>query len=302
MLEHRQPPNILRRLSKARFNSSDNEHLPNGLYSCNDKIYKMCKLYLKDCNSFKTANDIEWIIKCHISCNSHNAIYYLKCLACQEKTTYAGETNVIRLRNRISKQGNSPNLFDNHVFSCKQGKNMKEPYFELYAFMTLLKKKDICLHRKKVTSRNTTQWIEWNDFYWMYIIRSLRMHCLIRNLWQLVNTVYNIWMHFISYCADEMKGTSTLNVQFNIINIQINHFIKTILFLESNHIFTTYIYIYIYILLTIKFNYDKAIYITIDDEIQLCLCISRAHQYAFNILNFLFGVICYFTHTLRFPF
>ena len=74
VLAHRQPPNILRRLSKARFKSSDSDHLPNGLYSSKQKICKICKLYLKECTSFRTANDFEWIIKCHISCNSCNVI------------------------------------------------------------------------------------------------------------------------------------------------------------------------------------------------------------------------------------
>ena len=45
----------------------------------------------------------------------------------------------------------------------------------------------------------------------------------------------------IDISADDIKGTSTVNFQFNIINISINHFIKTFLSLESNHIFTTYL-------------------------------------------------------------
>ena len=56
VLAHRQPPNILRRLSKSRYNSSDNGYLPNGLYSCNRKIFKICKLYLKECASFRVDN------------------------------------------------------------------------------------------------------------------------------------------------------------------------------------------------------------------------------------------------------
>ena len=84
----------------------------------------------------------------------------MKCLECQGKTTYTGKTNVIRLRtNNGCKHGNSTNIFDSHVFSCKQGKNMKEPYFELYAFMTIKKESDLLaykafLHKKGYDTMN----------------------------------------------------------------------------------------------------------------------------------------------------
>ena len=156
VLAHRQPPNILRRLSKARFESSDNDHLRNGLYSCKRKICKICKLYLKECTSFRTANDFEWIIKCHISCNSRN----VKCLVRKGKTTYTGKTNIIRLRtnNHISgcKHDNFTNIFHYHVFACKQGKNLNEPYFELYAFMTVKNERDLLTHMKHSYTKKIT--------------------------------------------------------------------------------------------------------------------------------------------------
>ena len=93
VLAYKQPPNILRRLSKARFESPNKKVDKYGLFKCNNKACKHCNLYIQECTSFVTANSFKWSIKCHIACNSKNVLYYLKCKACNGKTTYTGKTN-----------------------------------------------------------------------------------------------------------------------------------------------------------------------------------------------------------------
>ena len=141
VLAHKQPPNLLRRLSNARFRNPINISPINGIFKCNNKICKICRLYIQECSSFITANNFEWQIKSHITCNSKNVLYYLKCKICQGKCTYTGKTNVLRKRtnNHISccRLGTGTNIFDKHVYACKAGKNVSEPYFELYAFMVV---------------------------------------------------------------------------------------------------------------------------------------------------------------------
>ena len=84
------------------------------------------------------SNNQEWIIKCKITCNSTNVIYYLKCNNCD--TTYIGKTNNLRLRmnNHISScnSGMSDNIFDNHVFNCLVPDKI-EPLFKVYAMIRL---------------------------------------------------------------------------------------------------------------------------------------------------------------------
>ena len=157
VLANRQPPNILRRISKALFSSENYDQLEPGLFKFHRKCCIKCKLYVQECQSFITANNYNWVIKSHIHCNSRNVLYYLKCLACQGQTTYTGKTNTLRSRtnNHITRcrLGNSCNKFDIHVFNCRQGKQIKEPYFELYAFMTIKHEEDLgeyelFLHRR----------------------------------------------------------------------------------------------------------------------------------------------------------
>ena len=137
----RQPKNLLRSLTTAQFNS--NHPLKKfGLFKCNDKRCLICKNnWLQQCTSFTTANKKLWTIKCEISCKSSNVIYYLVCFCCTLET-YIGKT--INLRPRINqhitecRHGNGMNKFDKHVYNCRLKNNVnKEPYFGLYALMTL---------------------------------------------------------------------------------------------------------------------------------------------------------------------
>ena len=67
VLALKQPPNLLRHLTKAEFLSNQflhNSTLTNGLFrfECND-ARMLCLLYKQECNSFITANGLRWHIK-----------------------------------------------------------------------------------------------------------------------------------------------------------------------------------------------------------------------------------------------
>lgn len=142
VLALRQPKNILRHITATKFQSVQSNITENyGLFKCDCKRCLLCKYYIVECTSFKTSNNINWEIKCHITCNSKNVIYFLTCLCCNYET-YTGKTNVFRLRmnNHISeiRTGNSTDRFDNHVMRCKEQHNItKEPFFKIYAFIIL---------------------------------------------------------------------------------------------------------------------------------------------------------------------
>ena len=125
--------------SKYLSNNSSEKH---GIFKCEDKRCKVCKLYLQECESFMTAKPYNWKVRCHVTCNSKNALYYLVCTSC-EKESNTGKTDDLRARtnNHITacRHGKSSDKFDNHVYKCqnKDGKIPREPYFRLYVFMVL---------------------------------------------------------------------------------------------------------------------------------------------------------------------
>ena len=149
----RQPRNLLRRLSKAEFsssNSTSDEHSNEpGLFRCNSNSCLLCKDgYIQQCKSFKTSNGFDWQIRCYINCNSKNVIYFLKCTSCNT-TTYIGKTNNFRKRlnghKSSSNLGTSSDVFDNHVFRCRKKKNYTaSPNFLVYALLTV-KHKELLL-------------------------------------------------------------------------------------------------------------------------------------------------------------
>ena len=144
MIAYKQPPNLLRQLTKASFATPSTiiEPKPNGLYRCNRRNCKLCQLYIQECTSFVCSNGKTWEIRSHITCHS---IYYLKCVWCDDDVeieTYTGKTNDFRLRmnNHISscKTGHGTDKFDRHVFDCRQKHpNSREPWFQVYAFFTV---------------------------------------------------------------------------------------------------------------------------------------------------------------------
>ena len=135
----KQPPNLLRHLSRAAFNSN-NDSRGNGIFTCGRPICDICTFYLQPCSSFITSNNTEWFVNSHITCHSKKVIYFLKCLSCDEKETYSGKTNDLRKRtnNHISscRHGRTTDKFDLHVFNCN--KDHVEPFFKLYVFIEVM--------------------------------------------------------------------------------------------------------------------------------------------------------------------
>ena len=140
VLALKQPPNLLRQLSRAAFTSIPRSPKEIGIVTCGRSICKICKYYLQPCKSFMTSNGIEWFVNSLITCSSKNVIYFLKCLSCNEKETYSGKTNHMRNRtnNHISdcRTGRTTDKFDLHVHECN--KSLTEPFFKLYVFVELM--------------------------------------------------------------------------------------------------------------------------------------------------------------------
>ena len=127
-------------------------------FKCNNKRCKLCKLYLQECKSFTTSNGFKWEIKCNISCNSRNVIYFLICNFCNHVSN-VGKTDILRDRtnNHITacRNGKSSDIFDNHVHNCAIEKNLelKEPYFKLYVFLKLNNYSNLRNYEKMFHSR-----------------------------------------------------------------------------------------------------------------------------------------------------
>ena len=136
ILATRQPPNLLRQLTSAKFDTKPISSNEKGIYKCENNNCKICRLYLMECKSFKTSNGTTWEIPTRITCHSKKVIYYQICTSCNV-TTNIGKTNNLRLRTNghISscRLGNSSDKFDNHVFACNKEK--EEPFFKLAVFM-----------------------------------------------------------------------------------------------------------------------------------------------------------------------
>ena len=135
-MAYRQPPNILRELTSAKFDTINKSRKPKGIFKCDNKKCKICKLYMVECKSFKLANNEIWEVPTHITCQSTKVIYFQICTGCDHESNI-GKTNNFRLRtnNHISacRLGTSTDKFDNHVYNCK--KDRSEPYFKIMILM-----------------------------------------------------------------------------------------------------------------------------------------------------------------------
>ena len=148
ILAQRQPKNLIRTLTSAKFISTSDNAIdkPIGVVKCDDSRCKICRLYLQAVSNFKLSNGKVWEIRCHITCRSNNVIYFLKCKFCGY-TTYIGKTEgdivkgfKVRMNTHIyeSKIGTSSCKFPRHVHQCmKQVNNPQEPYFEIYIMLQL---------------------------------------------------------------------------------------------------------------------------------------------------------------------
>ena len=132
----RQPNNILRQLTSAKFDDKFTKSKPAGTFKCQDKSCKICRLYLQECRKVTGQNGIEWIIPSHITCHSQMVIYFLTCLGCGVYSK-VGKTNCLRPRtnNHISEciSGVTSDRFDRHVYNCK--KDHIQPVFILNVLM-----------------------------------------------------------------------------------------------------------------------------------------------------------------------
>ena len=158
VLSLKQPPNLLRQLTRARFNSLPTDLKENGIFKCDNKRCKLCKLYIQECKTFTTSNNIEWEVRSRITCGSTNIIYFLKCISCEFKVTYTGKTNDLRSRmnNHTSacRLGNSSDQFDNHVYECcMQHNNAIDPYFQMFAFVKLREEKSLLTYEAHFHSK-----------------------------------------------------------------------------------------------------------------------------------------------------
>ena len=136
----RQPKNLLRQLTSAKFESNPSPRLV-GLKKCASKKCLLCKMYIIECSSFITSNNVKWDIKTEITCNSINVIYFLTCLCCKI-TTYIGKTNNMRKRMNCHiseiRTENTTDKFDIHVIKCKKDNQIiKEPFFTIKALIQL---------------------------------------------------------------------------------------------------------------------------------------------------------------------
>ena len=168
LVAQQQPPNLLRRLTKAEFNSlppAIDESNEWGLFKCKQASSncKICKLYIQECKSFICSNGVEWTIRSHVDCHSANLLYYLKCLWCPDTSnpeTYTGKTEDTRERmnNHMSDicTGNTTDRFDRHVHECRRKHRDRgniEPYFHMYAFYTIKNKDFLETHEKHLHNK-----------------------------------------------------------------------------------------------------------------------------------------------------
>ena len=78
ILAQNQPKNLLRFLSKARFNTGTNNFVQlNGLFKCKDKRWTICSLYVNEGNIF---NNMRWELRSHVNCKNNDVIYYSNCV------------------------------------------------------------------------------------------------------------------------------------------------------------------------------------------------------------------------------
>ena len=131
----RQPPNILRQLTTARFDTQKLNPKPPGIFRCNNGQCKICTMYLQECTAVTGKNGYHWTIQSHLTCHSQMVLYYHICLGCG--LSYVGKTNCFRERtnNHISesKSGKTTDRFDLHIFKCKT--NHLEPLFKTFILM-----------------------------------------------------------------------------------------------------------------------------------------------------------------------
>ena len=157
ILALKQPANILRQITRAKFTTEEKD-IEKGIFKCSNLRCKICIKYLQECKSFVGKNDKRWYVKSHITCHSKFVEYYLVCAFCG-KETYTGRATDLRERtnNHISdcRTGNTTDIFDRHVHECMKICNKyTEPYFKLFVYMELSDASKLDAYEKHLHSLN----------------------------------------------------------------------------------------------------------------------------------------------------
>ena len=159
VLAQKQPPNLLRQLTSAKFTSTRPEIKESGLFRCQSKKCELCQLYIQQCKSFIVADGTEWTIKSHITCHSKYVLYYLVCIFCDGETSKTGKTNNFRKRMNChrseSRSGVTTDVFDLHVHNCmKKHNRFEEPCFKIYAYFEVSDPKLLIPYEDLLHSKN----------------------------------------------------------------------------------------------------------------------------------------------------
>ena len=132
---YRQPPNLKRLLSKARYSAEEDSFTTS---TCKDPRCKCCQ-HLIIASEYKFKNQTDYFkIKSNFNCDSHNLIYVVICPTCNEE--YIGETGEgkSKLRDRVRtyrQHIRQPELavlkVENHLRECGNENFKIFPFFQL---------------------------------------------------------------------------------------------------------------------------------------------------------------------------
>jgi hypothetical protein len=112
----RQPPNLKRMLTSARFNSNPQEY---GVVKCGEARCKLCECIIEGKTYFFKRTGITFHIKAHMNCNTRNCVYVMECMGCN--FIYVGETNNLRLRVNLHRdhiKHDKGYYVSHHIHSC----------------------------------------------------------------------------------------------------------------------------------------------------------------------------------------
>ena len=136
----RQPTNLLRMLTSAKFNNDDDStnQIGNGIFRCKRSNCDLCRDYLMECKTFMVEGGKIWEVRSRITCGSKNVIYFQRCNFCSTESNI-GKTNNLRLRTNnhktLCKTGEGTDKFDRHIYLCNKDPEKKGPYFKLWVML-----------------------------------------------------------------------------------------------------------------------------------------------------------------------
>lgn len=140
----RQPPNLKRMLTSAKFTTSENSCT---VKKCGDKRCKCCS-NIQEASTITIKTGQQFQVKANMDCNSANVLYILTCNGCGQQ--YVGETgDTLRNRIRVHRQqirDASTRMLrvSEHIEKCAK----TEPYFTVFPFYKL-SCEDVLYRREK---------------------------------------------------------------------------------------------------------------------------------------------------------